>query len=274
MACISQISDPRQEITSDDKFTITAHTFSRLFGVTKNSAYSDLSESATSLLTRVVTIESPDPDNPKLSRTKTTWISVADYYDGEGKVVVQFVDRIIPYLSNLKNGCFTKYRIEKIAKIKSVYAIRIYELLISESWKKKDYEIEVLELKEMFNIDKSEYNRIFDLKRFIIEPAISSINKHTDISVAVSYRKTGRTVTHIVFKYSVKINKKTKSIQSKPLIPVFTGYISHDDDTDTESVLAQHEALKAKTVPSTKPLTDEIKKNISILKNATKGITK
>jgi plasmid replication initiation protein len=214
LACIAQITDPRKSITRDDEFTITAPAFSRLFGMSPKSAYADLSEAATSLLARIVVIEQPDPDNPSLSRTKTGWVSSADYYDGQGKVVIKFRDAIIPYLSNLKNGCFSKYKIEQIAKLKSVYAIRLYEIFVSESWKDKLCEIDIDTLKKMFQLH-GEYERVFDFKKFVIKPAIESINANTDIQVSYTPKKTGRSVTHFIFAITKdKVPEKPKKSAS------------------------------------------------------------
>src|SRR5665811_1360411 len=130
LACIAQIKDPRLEITRDDEFIITAPHFSTLFDISLKHAYDQLKEATESLQKEVVVIHNPDIDDPKLSRIVTNWFSIAKYYDGEGRVVVKFNEAIIPYISNLKNGCFTQYRINQITKLKSVYAIRLYEILI------------------------------------------------------------------------------------------------------------------------------------------------
>ena len=217
LACIAQIQDPRKIITDSDEFVITAHGFSRLFGTSKDSAYYDLKEAAKELTTELVIIDNPDPENPKLSRTHTGWAESANYYDGDGKVVIRFRRSMIPYLSNLKDGCFSKYRIERIARIKSVVAIRIYEILISESWLNKAFEIEISALRKILKLDPRAYERIFDFKRFIIEPSVKSINEHTDCSVKASYKKTGRIVTHVVFNYTVEKTRKPIKI-TKPYI--------------------------------------------------------
>ena len=197
LACIAQIKNPNTPISPDDEFTIEAPYFSRLFGISSKNVYLELSEAATLLLSRVVTIEMPDPNNPSLSRTKTGWVSSADYYDKAGKVVIRFSEKMIPYISNL-NGCFSRYKIEKIAKIKSVYAIRLYEVFVSEEWKGKLCEISLASLKNMFQLN-GEYDRVYDFKKYVLDPSIKSINEHTDISVDYVSKKTGRTVTHFVF---------------------------------------------------------------------------
>jgi plasmid replication initiation protein len=97
------------------------------------------------------------------------------------KVIVSFNRNIIPYVSELKNGCFTKYSINQIAKLKSVYAIRLYEILICEAWRNKDYEISIPELKNMLGL-ADKYETTFEFKRCIIIPAIKNIEKNTNIT--------------------------------------------------------------------------------------------
>jgi plasmid replication initiation protein len=176
LACIAQIKDPRLEITRDDEFIITAPYFSTLFDVSLKNSYHQLKEATESLQKEVVVIHNPDIDDPKLSRIVTNWFSSAKYYDGEGKVIVSFNKHIIPYISKLKNGCFTQYRINQITKLKSVYAIRLYEILICEAYRKQDYEIEVSTLKNMLGlVDK--YPITAEFKRCVILPAIANIKK-------------------------------------------------------------------------------------------------
>ncbi|VVP44413.1 hypothetical protein PS880_05018 [Pseudomonas fluorescens] len=38
-----------------------------------------------------------------------------------------------------------------------------------------------------------------NLKRRVLEPALAQINEHSDIRVTYTQRKTGRTVTHLIF---------------------------------------------------------------------------
>jgi plasmid replication initiation protein len=270
LACIAQITDPRLEITRDDAFTVTAPYFCTLFGLELKNAYAQLKEATESLQKEVVIIHNPDIDEPKLSRIVTNWFSSAKYYDGEGKVIVKFNEEIIPYVSNLNKGYYTQYGINKIAKLKSSYAIRIYELLICEAYQNKDYEIGVKELKTMLGL-ADKYTSIVEFKRRIILPAIENIKKTTDITILdVEQRKTGRDVTHLIFKYSVKkeVEKpKVKVSGPKPLIPLFTGHPEYT--VDSEAILADHQRLKTKPEPKPKKALDSDKKSkITGLKRA------
>lgn len=271
LACIAQIKDPRIELTRDDEFIITAPHFSTLFDISLKHAYDQLKEATESLQKEVVVIHNPDIDDPKLSRIVTNWFSIAKYYDGEGRVVVKFNEAIIPYISNLKNGCFTQYRINQITKLKSVYAIRLYEILICEAWKNQDYEIEVSTLKNMLGlVDK--YPITAEFKRCVIIPAIANIKKNTNITeLELGQRRSGRDVTHLIFKYSVKKEaEKPKANGTKQLIPDWNGHPTYE--VDNEAILKDHERLKVK--PDTKPkkvLDDNKKQKMAALKMATKS---
>jgi len=268
LACIAQITDPRLKITRDDEFTVTAQDFSTLFGIDLNSAYTQLKEATLSLQKEVVIIHNPDEKDPNLSLRATNWFSVADYYDGEGKIIVKFNETIIPYVSNLNKGYYTQYGINKIAKLKSAYAIRIYELLICEAYQNKDYEIEVKALKNMLGLT-DKYPSVFEFKRCVINPAIANIKKTTDITILeVEQRKTGRDVTHLIFKYSVKKEaEKPKANGTKQLIPDFHGHPTYP--VDSEAILADHQRLKTKPEPKPKKVMDSgTKSKITGLKRA------
>jgi plasmid replication initiation protein len=271
LACIAKIKDPRVELTRDDEFIITAPHFSTLFDISLKHAYDQLKEATESLQKEVVVIHNPDIDDPKLSRIVTNWFSIAKYYDGEGRVVVKFNEAIIPYISNLKNGCFTQYRINQITKLKSVYAIRLYEILICEAWKNQDYEIEVSTLKNMLGlVDK--YPITAEFKRCVILPAIASIKKNTNITeLELGQRRSGREVTHLIFKYSIKKEaEKPKANGTKQLVPNWNGHPTYE--VDSEAILKDHERLKVK--PETKPkkvFDDNKKQKMAALKMATKS---
>jgi plasmid replication initiation protein len=268
LACIAQIKDPRLEITRDDEFIITAPHFSTLFDISLKHAYDQLKEATESLQKEVVVIHNPDIDDPKLSRIVTNWFSIAKYYDGEGKVIVKFNEAIIPYISNLKNGCFTQYRINQITKLKSVYAIRLYEILICEAWRNQDYEIEVVTLKNMLGL-ADKYPMTAEFKRCVITPAIANIKKTTNITeLEFDQRRAGRDITHLIFKYSVKKEaEKPKANGTKQLIPDFHGHPTYT--VDNEAILEELKQLGTKPEPKAKKTLDGDKKSkITGLKRA------
>jgi plasmid replication initiation protein len=200
LLCISKVNSTKPLLASE-RFEVTAKEFAEKFKINEDKAYQTLKETAEQLFERYVIIDNPDPDMPTLKQTKTRWISSIDYIPDMGKVSVYFAQRMLPYLSQLK-GNFTFYILENISDMNSIYAIRLYELLMQ--WKTTGKrEIEIDWLKKQFELDAS-YERMDNLKRRIIEPAVKDINTHSNYQVSWEQRKTGRKVTHLTFTFTEK----------------------------------------------------------------------
>jgi plasmid replication initiation protein len=201
LACIAQI-DSKAELSEHFRFEVTASGVADLAGLDSlSNAYRDLKKAAEKLYERSVIIDDPDPDNPQIQQRKTRWISSIDYIPGEGKLALSFSFGIIPYLSQLSKE-FTKYKLMHVARFESVYSIRLYELLVQWS-SAGEREIEVEWLKNQFQVE-DKYNRLTDLKKRVIDPAVAEINEHSNLWVKYGQRKSGRTVTHFQFQFGLK----------------------------------------------------------------------
>lgn len=95
---------------------------------------------------------------------------------------------------------------------KSIYAIRLYELLKKEANIVQRYqktsefhkEFKLSFLREAFGIEDTQYSKINDFKRFTIEPAKREINEKTELQISeVMYGKTGRAISRITFHVTV-----------------------------------------------------------------------
>ena len=111
-------------------------------------------------------------------------------------IQIIFAPRVIPFVTRLDKE-FTSYRLEKIGKLSSVYAVRMYELLVQFiSLGKREFEI--AKLRETLALG-SEYSATIDFKRYVLDTSVKQINEHTDITTSYTQRKTGRTITHFIF---------------------------------------------------------------------------
>jgi|GEM_PF-233257 len=210
LACIAQV-DSREELLITSKFEISVKDFAKRFNLSEEATYSDLKEASKNLYNRSLTIYNPDPEQPELKKLETRWISSIGYMPEKGKLSLRFATDILPYLGNLK-GRFTKYELEHIGNMTSTYGIRLYELLMQ--WKSTGKrEIEIDWLKKQFELDAS-YERMDNLKRRVIDPAIKDINTHSNYQVSWTQRKTGRKVTHLTFTFYEK--KSPESDSEKP----------------------------------------------------------
>jgi plasmid replication initiation protein len=204
-----------------------------------------------------------------------------------------FAPDLIPYLSQLK-GSFTRYELKHIGNMTSTYGIRLYELLMQ--WKgtgKREIEIEWL--KKQFELDAS-YERMDNLKRRVIDPAVKDINKHSNYAVSWEQRKTGRKVTHLTFSFYEKPPetekpkrtnaKKEKTVYGVPMSEINKRALAGEKVEDAAArINRENEAKNAPRAPekptepaTRKPKTEKPKETdeqkaarSAALKNALRG---
>lgn len=288
-ACMAQV-DSVDELLSTDKFELSAKDFAKLYEISEDSAYSELKEVSKQLFSRYVTIDNPDPEQPKIKQTITHWITSIDYIPDDGKIVLCFAPKILPYLGQLK-GSFTYYKLENISKMTCIYAIRLYELFMQ--WKATGKrEIEIEWLKKQFQLDAS-YNRMDNFKVRVINPAIKDINKNSNYQVSWEQRKTGRKVTHLIFTFAEKIPetekpkraaKKEKTVYGVPMSEIKKRALAGEKLEDAAARINHENDIKKTPppIPAPKPETNTKKTNttasakpkdtiFSELKKAAKG---
>jgi plasmid replication initiation protein len=181
--------------------TIEAKRFAAMFGMEEGSVYGQLKEARKSLFNRFIVVRDVDPVSGFERVNELRWLSTASYIDGAGAIQIRFGQDIVPYISHLESE-FTTYRLEKIGRMSSVHAVRLYELLV-QYLSIGRREVELFWLKETLGI-ADEYKAIKDFKKRVLDVAIKQINEHSDIVVSYTQRKTGRAVTHLVFAINCK----------------------------------------------------------------------
>lgn len=137
--------------------------------------------------------------NEKNKRHFTTirLINKPRYTEGSNRLIIDIDKDLIPYIIDLKRE-FTRYQIENILRLKSSYAVRVYELLKQyESIGKR--EIDIKDLREYLGIDKKEYTRFDNFEARVLVPAQEEINNHTDINISYEKIKQGRRIASILF---------------------------------------------------------------------------
>ena len=108
---------------------------------------------------------------------------------------------------------FTSYHLKKTADFKSVYAVRLYELLMQ--WKSvgKTPVYELNKFRSQLGIGVNEYTRMEAFKRRVLDIAVDQINEFSDITVKYEQHKKGRSISG--FSFSFKPKKATiRSIET------------------------------------------------------------
>lgn len=178
--------------------TISASDFAEMFGVNPKLVYAQLKEAMDVLYERSVLIHEIDRKTQKEKVTKSRWISTASYINGAGQIQIIFAPKVIPFLTRPTRE-FTRYEIEQVSEMSSIYAIRLYELL-KQYQRIGKRQIRVDELRQMFAMEEGEYPRMFDFKKRVIDVAVTQINAYTNIRVSYGNVKEGRSVVGFIFK--------------------------------------------------------------------------
>lgn len=201
LACISQVR--RDEAVTDEVlYSVTAADLAQLSGMAIEAAYSELKAAALRLKRREVRLtQEPNGKGRKPKVMITGWVQTIFYIEGEGRIELRFTKDMLPYLTELTRQ-FTKYALADVAKMDSVYAIRLYELLMQ--WDSLGTrEIELDQLREWLQLE-GRYPSIKDFKLRVLDTAVAQINEYSPLHVSWTQRKTGRRVTHLVFTFGPK----------------------------------------------------------------------
>ena len=179
--------------------------FSKMIGVKPDNQYRELREVTKRLIQRAMEIYEPEINE----HIQMAWLCSARYQHKKGCVLLKFSPELKPYLLQLKSQ-FTKISITDMLKLKSIYAIRIFELLLQyASIGKREISIEYL--RNYCGITKKEYPKYSNLKIKVIDRAKYEINSKTDIVVDYEEIKTSRKVTSIGF--TIKKNPNCKQTE-------------------------------------------------------------
>ena len=85
---------------------------------------------------------------------------------------------------------------------------------------KEIFEIDIETLKK--RIDAEKYDKISHFKDRIFIPAINEINDYTELNIEYTFKKTGKKITHIIFRYieengfSFAVYKRFREIKLDP----------------------------------------------------------
>ena len=136
---------------------------------------------------------------------QVAWLASARYYTGQGEVAVTFAPALKPYLLQLKSK-FTLVEIKNILGFRSIYSIRIYEMMKSCLFK-GGMEIEVLELRQLFGLE-NKYSKASQFRTRVLERAKTEINEHSDLKMDYQEIKVGRKIGFIRFSVSTTAQSK------------------------------------------------------------------
>lgn len=192
-------------------YIITIKEMSDLLQVPASNIYRDIDDITDDILNNPVYIREENYTSGKKVRwIKIPWVTRCEYNSDVG-VAIKLNDELKPFLLNLKQQ-YTQYTLDSILVMKSVYSIRLYELIQSKIMTKMIprtgvfVELDVTEIKECCGCEGKSYDLFSNFKKRVLDTAVKEINEKTMYHVDYAYVKKGKSVVAIMFHVNMRYN--------------------------------------------------------------------
>lgn len=208
------------QVVAEDKelkpYIITIAELADLLNISASNMYRDIEEITNDIISNPVYIKEETPN--KVRWIKIPWVTRCEYHSDIG-VALKLNDELKPFLIDLKEH-YTQYRLENILAMKSIYAIRLFEMIqerimIKGILPKEGIEIVISmeEIRECCDC-KDKYKSFSNFKARVIDVAENEINRVTYYYLDHTYIKEGKRVVGLKFYFNTKSH-----IEGEPLIP-------------------------------------------------------
>lgn len=201
------IKEIGREDTDFKKYKLTITEFSQMMELNPKTQYKEMKKVTKALIIRPIEI-----DNPETKETmQMSWLCFARWEPKKGICSLEFHPELKPYLLQLKSH-FTKIGFADFLGLKSVYSVRIFELLAQyELIGKRRTSIE--NIRSWCSIGRDEYQLYAHLKSRVINKSKTEINTKTDYEVDYTEIKESRKV--IALEWTIKKKSPLKKEPSE-----------------------------------------------------------
>jgi plasmid replication initiation protein len=206
-----------EKMTSSNEFKVQVSSYINAFGVERSTAYEALQKAVDTLINRRFSYYRIVNDQQE--KVTTNWVQSVAYATNESYIKIQFTDAVMPLITQLEKH-FTSYQLEQVKDLSSIYAIRLYELMMQWRATGKTQQIPIDELRYKLGIEPDQYKQMVNFKKKVLDFAIDQINEHTDIKASYEQHKEGRSITGFTFTFKPKQKPKAKG-----------GEVNRDDKT-------------------------------------------
>jgi len=162
--------------------------------VAQEHAYNQIQEAVNNLWERKIILA--DPKQIEDFR----WISAkTKYLEGTARIGFSFSPEVMPYLEQLKEQ-FTKYRLGDISSLKSIYSIRLYEMMM-QFQSTGFISISLEDFKKRLGVGQK-YKTYRDFKKRVIDYAVAELNRKSLFTITFTPLRQGRAIKILTFRFS------------------------------------------------------------------------
>ncbi len=198
---IAKLDSQQADADQLQDIPITAEEYMRVYEVVPNNAYTEMAQAAKKLMNRQLTIR-----HEGKSYTIYNLLVESNYREREGVVIITLNPRLASQLIGLRNR-FTQFMLDSVRHFRLFSSARLYEMMKSVE-SQGVFELSLEDFKARILADPKKYKKFYDLKRWVLEPALSEINTLTDIQVNYEPVKHSRKIVRI--RFTITKNKQQK----------------------------------------------------------------
>lgn len=127
--------------------------------------------------------------------TSVSWVNKVWIHSGTGKITARLDEDMLQFITGLYKN-FSEYELLCILPMRSVYSIRLFEVLKTYAHV-GEHTFKIEDLKRMMGCEH--YTRFPDFRRKALEVAVKEINRYSDLTATWETENYGRKITHITF---------------------------------------------------------------------------
>ena len=206
-----------EKLTNSNEFKVRVSSYINAYGVQDATAYEAIKKATETLRTRYFTFERVVDGEPE--KVVSNWVQSIAYAENSSYIKIKFTDDVMPLITQLEKH-FTSYELEQVKDLTSIYAIRLYEMMMQWRSSGQTQQIPIDELRHKLGIEPDQYQKMSNFKAKVLDTAIDQINEHTDIKASYEQHKEGRSITGFTFVFKPKPKPKAKG-----------GEVNRDDKT-------------------------------------------
>lgn len=206
------IKEIRRDDTDFKKYQLKITDFAEMMGLCPDTQYKEMKRVTKALITRPLEVENPETR----ATMQMAWLCFAHWEPKKGICYLEFHPELKPYLLGLK-GHFTEIGFADFLGLKSIYAVRMFEILVQyEPIGKRIITLD--NLRSWCGLSADEYPFYADVKRRIIERSRVEINTKTGYEVNYREIKNSRKVIALEWTIKKKIHFEKSQLEKANFI--------------------------------------------------------
>lgn len=193
-------------LSTDKPLVITASRYAQAFDVSRQTARQAILDAEQTLFERRFTFIDDTDGNPVKSR----WLQRVKYLNDEAAIEICFTYDVVTEITRIDGieRYFTQYLLQQTSQLKSIYSVRLYELLVQWKEAKKTPVFDLNTFRGQLGLGVNEYKVMGNFKLRVLDMAVNEINEKTDLKVSYEQTKKGRKIVGFQFKVLVKSKPK------------------------------------------------------------------